>query len=260
MAVQTINYLNAPRAGFEDITNGFNAAYGPTAAKRKAEANALAAEFLKLQIQHEPQKYESERAYKQSLTDAQNQKINLFSQLLGGNQASGNMSGQTQPGQFMLDPGTIEELLRVELGLGPESPEKAKQRAIDTHIQNTINTKKIEQQFPTPAVLTKDQEKIQGIEGLIPLLNKIIENPVPSQAEIPLPEFLGENTGISNIPGVSQIFNWGKSGPNENAAYHGRAGLAKDVALKSQGLSSTTENLKTIGHAIERQSGESEDA
>jgi hypothetical protein len=276
MAFQPINYAAIPlQNGPENITSGFNAAYGPIAAKRKAEADLLAAELLKMQIQNEPQKYETERAYKQAETQKTLQDVQFWSSIMqsmglnpnsmggsvseSGGGATGNTGQSGHPSGGIFGPDAIQELIRLKAGLGPQSPAQAQQMAIDTHAQNTINTKNIEQQFPTSAVLTKNQEKIQGIEGLIPLLNKIISNPVPSQAEIPLPKFLGENASISNTPGLSQIWNLGAAGPDENSAYHGNAGLAKDVALKSQGLSSTTENLKTIGHAIERQSGESEE-
>lgn len=247
-----------PLYGPEDITAGFNAVYGPIAAQRKAEADRLAAEFLKLQIQNEPEKYQYERAYKEAQTNALNQKINLFSQFLGG--GNQNTQNQEKSDGFNLDPSMIKEMFRAEFGLGPESPAESEARALRTHAQNTINTKNIEQRFPTAQVLTKNQEKIQGIEALLPLIQEIIEMPVPSQAEFPLPEFLGENAKISNQPILSQLWNLGSAGPNEQAMYQSLVSLAKDVGLKSQGLESNIPNLKTIEKAIARQNGESEGA
>lgn len=267
MPVQTINYANMPLHGAEGITSGFNAVYGPIAAKRKAEADALASKLLELQIQYAPEKYQSETAYNQARADQLQQQIDIFKQFLSpdvtGEAAETMPNGQPaakRPGGFTLDPSIFKELFRSSVGLGPESPEDAQQRAINTHAQNTINTKKIEQQFPTASVLTKNQEKIQGIEGLIPIIKKIIEMPVPSQAEVPLPGFLGENAKVSNQPILSQIWNFGSAGPNEQAKYEALASLAKDVGLKSQGLESNIANLKTIDKAISRRAGESEAA
>jgi hypothetical protein len=269
MPVQTINYANAPmRNGAQDILSGFNAAFGPVAASRKAEADKLAAELMGLQIRNEPTKQEYERALKEAQTRQIMQKVNLFSQFLGGGNPSGmpmggneqGMGGQAQGGQFKLDPSLIYEMFRAELGLGSESPQQQMDRAIATNSANLINQKNIEQMFPTAQVLTKNQEKIQGIEGMLPLIKEIIEMDVPSQAHVPLPGFLGENAKISNQPVLSQIWNLGSAGPNEQARYESLVSLAKDLGLKSQGLESNIPNLKTIEKAIARRAGESEAA
>lgn len=234
MAVQTINYLNAPRAGFEDISKGFNAVYGPQAAKRKAEADMLAAELLKMQIQNEPSKAQYEREYKQAQTEELNQKINLFAQLLGPMGGAQGQSGEPQQGNNPFGSDISSELARSMLGLAPQSPAQAQQMAIGTHQANANYNKQLENEYGTPQTVSTKQSQVLGIQQLMPILDELMTIEVPGQRGAP---------------------SW--TSPNEQSDYKQLVNSALETYVSSKGLASNEKSLHAAQQILERQGGES---
>jgi hypothetical protein len=238
MAVQTINYLNAPRAGFDDISKGFSAVYGPQAAKRKAEADMLAAELLKMQIQNEPSKAQADRAYKEAQTAELNQKLNLFSQLLGqtgGSQAQQSGAAQGPSGaNSMFGSDISSELARSMLGLAPQSPAQAQQMAIATHQANANYNKQLENEYGTPQTVSTKQSQVLGIQQLMPILDELMTTDVPEQFAYP-----------------------GFRAPNKQSDYKQLVNSALETYVSSKGLASNEKSLHAAQQILERQKGES---
>ena len=178
MPVQPINYAAMPlRNGAENIMSGFNAAFGPVAASRKAEADKLAAQMLQMQIQNEPTKQEYERALKEAQTKKILQEVNLFSAILGENPPSmasaDNPQAQSQNSIAQIfGPDARSELIRVMAGLGPLSPAQQQQMQIDTNKANTDYQTENTLKNPTSTTLNRLQRLSQMA---VPMLNSYIE-------------------------------------------------------------------------------------
>jgi hypothetical protein len=252
MAFQPINYAALPtQSGPENLLSGFNAALAPFDAKRKRDADLLAAELLKLQIQNEPQKYEAERAYKEAQTQELINKMGIDAAMMsamglqipsmnmGGTSGalpnSGSMPMQPNSGKnSIFSPGLLDSYFRRRFNLPDETPEEASRRRLDEAMYMANYNKEIEGAYGTPATVTTKQGQVLGIQQLMPILDELITLDVPGQRGAP---------------------SW--TSPDAQSKYKDLVSSALETYVSSKGLASNEKSLEAAQHVLERQGGES---
>jgi hypothetical protein len=96
-----------------------------------------------------------------------------------------------------------------------------------------------EMQYPTMQTISDSQNRVKGAEGVLPILDEILANPVPSQ----------QNAGLS------AVFN-----ADNQSAYNAKIEIAKESLAASKGLSGTEGVLSGLDKVLRRQGNESLEA
>lgn len=154
----------------------------------------------------------------------------------GSGLGMGGMSSDSELGNLMV---------RSMLGLPDETPMERARREMMIHQQNAMFNKDLERQAGTTTTISDTQNRLKGIEGVMPLLDQLLEMEVPGQSGIKVP-FIKEND-------LTLLLS-----PDKQAAYKGKLSAAKESALAAMGLSPTVEGLATVEKIFGKQPGETD--
>lgn len=124
--------------------------------------------------------------------------------------------------------------VRGQLGLPDQTPREKAQMDLFVDAMKKQQAAQIEQANPTTATISDTQRRIKGSEGVIPILQQILESDVPPQVGLNLPSEWGSLK-------IADIVN-----PNKQAAYKAKLSAAKENALAAMGLTGTEAGLGTI--------------
>ena len=197
----------------------------------QTDFNKIHGSQLQQQMAHDAQKmaHENDPAYEYNKFKA------LQDMITGGNQ--GTSANSTNP--------TIEALKKNPLLRGffkhkfgydpllppPETPNEKRQADLDlfTKKQNIKNQGK-GGDVPTTAVLTQNQQAIQGVDSSLPILDELIND--------------------KNLPGIMSF------SPGNNARYSAKTGAVIDTLVAAQNLPKVQESIKLVEQQIRRHAGE----
>jgi hypothetical protein len=113
----------------------------------------------------------------------------------------------------------------------PQTPAQKQQDALDLHRQKQIiNSESKSSDIPTTAVLTQNQQALQGIDTVMPMLNKLIDS--------------------KDIPGI-----FGFS-PGKKAAYNAKTSSMIDTLIAAQTLPKVQASIDLVEEQIRRKRGE----
>jgi len=153
------------------------------------------------------------------------------SQSEGGSGGGGGIDLELLKAHPMLRGFAKKHLGYDPLAQAPQTPEEKQQMALDLFgKKEALKMQNKGGSTPTNAVLTQNQQAVQGIDTVVPMLDELIES--------------------KNIPGIMNF------SPGKKAAYNAKTSSMIDTLIAAQSLPKVQASIDLVEEQIRRKSGE----